>query len=267
MSDSMSDQAGFKDHFSSTAEAYGQFRPSYPAALFESLAALAPGRDLAWDCGCGNGQASLGLAAHFAAVHASDPSERQIAEAAPHPRVRYTVGRAEQSGLAAASVDLILAAQAAHWFDHAAFHAEVRRVAKPGALLALVSYGLLEIAPEIDALLHRFHNETLGPYWPAERWLVVGGYRDLPFPFPEIAPPRHEMAVDWSLAHLIGYIGTWSGLGACREQTGEDPLPAIGEALAAAWGAPERVRAVRWPLSLRLGRVRSAAAEGLTEVS
>ncbi len=254
----MTEGTAFKDHFSATAEAYGRYRPAYPAALFQELASLAPGRDLAWDCGCGNGQASLGLAEHFAAVHASDPSAQQIAKATPHPKVTYAVGRAEASGLPAAGVDLVLAAQAAHWFDHAAFHAEVRRVAKPGALLALVSYGLLVVAPDIDRLLHGLHNETLGPYWPPERWSVVEGYRDLPFPFPELEAPALEMAVTWSLEHMLGYVGTWSGLGGYRKARGEDPLPAFAEKLAAAWGPAERERRVRWPLSLRLGRVEGA---------
>ena len=251
----MTDGETFKDHFSATAEAYGRYRPAYPAALFESLAALAPGCELAWDCGCGNGQASRGLAAHFAVVHASDPSEQQIAQAVPHPRVTYAVGRAEASGLPDASVDLILAAQAAHWFDHGAFHAEVRRVARPGGLLALVSYGRLAIEPKIDEILRRYHDETLGPHWPSERWLVVEGYKDLPFPFPELEPPALEMADDWTLEHLIGYLGTWSALARYREDRGEDPLPAVSEALAAAWGPPKGSRRVRWPLALRLGRV------------
>lgn len=253
----MTDVSAFKDHFSQSAAAYGRYRPGYPAALFEHLAALAPGRDLAWDCGCGNGQASLGLAAQFAAVHASDPSERQIANATAHPRVTYAVGRAEASGLAAGSVDLILAAQAAHWFDHAAFHAEVRRVAKPGALLALVSYGQVSVTPEIDLMLRQLHDETLGPYWPPERWLVIGGYRDLPFPFPELEPPRLEMTANWSLEHLLGYLGTWSGLAGYRAAKGEDPLPAIAKDLAGLWGPPERPRRLRWPLTLRLGRIES----------
>ena len=255
----MSDASAFKDHFSTTAAAYGRFRPGYPEALFAHLAALAPARELAWDCGCGNGQASLGLAEHFAAVAASDPSAEQIANATPHPKVTYAVARAEASGLPSASLDLILAAQAAHWFDHDAFHAEVRRVAKPGALLALVTYGRLEIAPRIDGLLRVYHDETIGPYWPPERWIAVGGYRDLPFPFPELEAPEMALETDWSLEQLMGYLGTWSALAPYRAATGEDPLPGIAAALAEVWGGAERTRCVRWPLAMRLARIDAEA--------
>ena len=67
----------FKDHFSSQAAIYAQARPTYPAAWFAELAKLTPGHDLAWDAGAGNGQASTGLAAHFARVIATEPSAAQ----------------------------------------------------------------------------------------------------------------------------------------------------------------------------------------------
>jgi hypothetical protein len=54
------------DHFSAQADYYAQYRPRYPAELFAYLAGIAPGHELAWDAGTGNGQAALGLAAHFA---------------------------------------------------------------------------------------------------------------------------------------------------------------------------------------------------------
>src|SRR6218665_1515854 len=73
----------FKDHFSGHATAYHEARPGYPEALFVWLAAQSARNDLAWDAGCGNGQASVALAAHFKRVIATDPSATQIAEADP----------------------------------------------------------------------------------------------------------------------------------------------------------------------------------------
>ena len=61
----------FKDHFSGHASGYASFRPRYPEALFDFVAALTPGRSLAWDCATGNGQAALGLAERFTRVIAS----------------------------------------------------------------------------------------------------------------------------------------------------------------------------------------------------
>ena len=98
-------------------------------ALMSDLAQQAPDRALAWDAGCGNGQASLGLAAHFERVVATDPSATQIGQAAAHPRIDYRVEPAEHGTLAAGSASLVAVSQALHWFDLDAFHAEVRRVA------------------------------------------------------------------------------------------------------------------------------------------
>ena len=88
----------FPDHFSRQANDYARYRPTYPAALYDYLASLTPEHDRAWDVGTGNGQAAIGLARRFRSVIAADPSEQQIALAAPHERVTYRVGRAEAQG-------------------------------------------------------------------------------------------------------------------------------------------------------------------------
>src|SRR5438132_213598 len=92
--------APFKDHFSTHAADYRAFRPTYPPELFAFLAASAPARDLAWDCGTGNGQAALLLADHFARVFATDASAGQLTNAEPHPKVEYAVAPAEACPLA-----------------------------------------------------------------------------------------------------------------------------------------------------------------------
>jgi ubiquinone/menaquinone biosynthesis C-methylase UbiE len=121
----------FKDHFSPQASDYARFRPTSPRQMFQFLARLAPRHELAWDCATGSGQVAVPLADHFAHVIATDASAQQIANAEPHPRVKYRVAPAEQSGLVSGSVDLIMVAQALHWFDLDAFNAEARRVLKP----------------------------------------------------------------------------------------------------------------------------------------
>ena len=80
----------FKDHFSRVAGSYATFRPHYPAELFRHLAGLCMAHDLAVDCGTGNGQAALGLAAHFTEVVAVDPSAEQVHASVQHERVRYS---------------------------------------------------------------------------------------------------------------------------------------------------------------------------------
>ncbi|CAO3407723.1 class I SAM-dependent methyltransferase [Azospirillum largimobile] len=246
----------FKDHFSGHAGDYRAFRPTYPDGLADALADAAPARGLAWDVGCGNGQVAVALAARFGSVHASDASAEQIAQAQAHPKIRYAVAPAEDSGLPDGCCDLIVAAQAAHWFDLDRFYAEVRRVAKPGAAVALVCYALQRLDdPELDAAVERFHNGTLGAYWPADRWKVVNGYRDLEFPFPPLPPPPLAMEALWSLPRLLGYMDTWSGVKAATRALGRNPLEDFAGEIAPLWGDPERERWIRWPLTVRLGRV------------
>ncbi len=245
----------FKDHFSGRAAAYTRYRPTYPAELFAWLASLTAGHDLAWDCGCGNGQAAVALAERYARVVATDPSREQIANAIPHERVDYAVAPAEESGLAPASIDLIVVAQALHWFEFDRFYAEAERVTRPGGVLAAISYGEVRVEGAADAVVSRFYHEVIGPYWPPERRYVDEGYATVPFPFPEIAPPSFAMEVTWDLEHLVGYLGTWSAVKEYERQAGVNPLELVGPELAAAWDDPATPRTVWWPLALRVGRV------------
>jgi ubiquinone/menaquinone biosynthesis C-methylase UbiE len=244
----------FADHFSVAAASYASFRPRYPTALFAWLATRVSNRQRAWDCGTGNGQAAVALASHFDEVVASDPSVAQLSHAERVGGVRYVAMTAEHSALADRSVELVTVAQALHWFDRAAFLREVSRVLRRGGALAVWSYGGLKIAPGLDELMTRFHDETIGAYWPAERAIVRAGYAGLELPFSEEATPTFEMTVEWTLSQLGGYLSTWSAVNRYRASRGEDPVPPMVESLRAVWGAPDATRTVRWPLVVRLGR-------------
>ncbi|HYE08534.1 MAG TPA: class I SAM-dependent methyltransferase [Planctomycetota bacterium] len=245
----------FKDHFSGHAADYRASRPTYPPALFDWLAEHAPDAGTAIDLGCGNGQASLGLAERFARVLAIDPSAAQIAQAEPHPRIVYAVAPAEATGLPAASGDLVLAAQSFHWFDHARFFPELARIARPGALFAAVSYATCRVTPEIDAAVRVLYHDLLDACWPPERRHVEAGYRTLPFPLDEIGAPALELTMRWDLRRMDDYLGTWSAVKAWQRAHGADPRERIAASLAAAWGDPALERVVRWPLAIRAGRL------------
>lgn len=111
-------------------------RPRYPAALFDWIAALAPARHLAWDAGCGNGQATGELALRFDHVIASDSSVEQIALAPCIRGVEWRVAPAESTPLPAGAVDVAIAASAFHWFDLARFFRCYRLQCRPPAYLS-----------------------------------------------------------------------------------------------------------------------------------
>lgn len=251
----MSTTAGFKDHFSTQACDYTRYRPGYPPELFAWLAAQTEGHEFAWDCGCGNGQASVGLTPYYRQVIATDPSLKQIEQARPHERIRYAVATAEESGLEDGCADLILVAQALHWFDFDRFYAEVRRVARPGGVLAALSYGELRVAGAPEAIVSRFYHDIIAPYWPPERRHVDEGYESIPFPFTRIDAPPFVMEVDWNPEQLLGYLGTWSAVKEFERQNGRDPLELIAAELQAVWGGAEQTRRISWPLTLLVGRV------------
>ena len=245
----------FHDHFSAVANRYADFRPSYPAALFDYLATLAPRTATAWDCACGSGQASVDLAKHFNHVIATDASQEQIASAAPHSAVEYRVALAEQSGFPDQSIGLVTVAQALHWFDFPRFYAEVKRVLAPDGVIAVWGYGFHTVeGGSVNPIVQRYYSETVGPYWPPERKLIEDGYRTVAFPFVEIMPPTFQMEVRWTLAELLGYLGTWSATSRYIKATGRNPLEPLAEALKPVWGEANHPRQVRWTLPLRIGR-------------
>lgn len=215
----------------------------YPRELIDWLADISPAHDAAWDAGCGSGQLAVPLAQSFRSVIATDASADQIAHATPHDGVEYRVAPAERSGLADRAVDLAVAAQAAHWFDLPAFYEEVRRVLKPRGALALITYNMVEVNAEIDRIVGDFYHSLR---WPPERRLVEEGYATIDFPFEEIRAPQFYMRNDWTPADLLGYVTTWSALR-------DTDTTQFERRLRDAWG--DTVRAVRWPIAMRAGRV------------
>lgn len=246
----------FKDYFSGHAGDYRAFRPAYPPRLYEFLAELVPPEALVWDCGTGNGQAAIDLARHFPRVFATDASAEQIRQAEPNPRVEYAVAPAENCPLPDHSVGLATVAQALHWFDLEKFYREVRRVCRPGGLLAAWTYNDVSVNDAVDPVLERLQKDYVGPFWPPERALVDAAYRTISFPFEEVAVPEFEMPADWDLHRLLGYINTWSSTKAFIRARGFNPLDRLAMDFLAAWGDPRTVRTVRWQFYVRAGRVR-----------
>jgi ubiquinone/menaquinone biosynthesis C-methylase UbiE len=244
--------SSFHDHFSQVAQRYADFRPHYPAALFDYLRNLVPGNATVWDSAAGSGQATVDLAARFAKIIATDASAEQIASAPPRNNVEYRVALAEQSGLPDSSIDLVTVAQAFHWFDHGRFFAEAKRVLKPGGVLAVWVYATNQFEDgAVNHIVQDFYTNIVGPYWPPERRMTETGYRTIAFPFPEITPHSFRMEVDWTLDQLLGYFSTWSATNIFIKANGRNPLEPLADALTKVWGPTSLTQRVVWPLAMR----------------
>lgn len=240
--------------FGLDAEGYRQFRPRYPRALYGYLAGIAPARTRALDCATGNGQAAVDLAQWFERVDAFDASASQIEAAVPDPAVHYHIASAEALPFPPGSFDLIAAAQAAHWFDLPAFYREVRRVGRPGAVIAIWGYSYCRVGAAIDAIVRAELLDRVEPYWADGNKVIRDRYRTIDFPFAELEWPTFVLDHDWSRRQYMQYFGTWSAVRKYRLDTGSDPIASLDAALAESWGEAE-IRTVRFEFVGRVGRL------------
>ncbi|XP_067404798.1 putative methyltransferase DDB_G0268948 [Emydura macquarii macquarii] len=173
------------------------------------------------DVGCGSGQSTRVLAAHFEKVIGTDISEAQIEaarQAASLPNVSYHVCPAEDLPFEDGSVDLITAFTAAHWFDMPKFMKEVDRVLKPHGCVALSTYSadlsmhykdcserLTEIFTEIWNLLFEHADERVN--------LVIAEYKEVFELLPFQDKQRVTQIIDkipMSISGVIGFIQSFS---------------------------------------------------------
>ena len=244
-----------KNWFDQGGSAYARFRPEYPPELAAYLACISPDRSHAVDIGCGNGQLTTLLAAHFSTVAGFDSSEDQIAHAVARENASYRCAPAEDLPLLSRKASLVTAAQAAHWFDLPRFYNEVRRIATPGAILALISYGVLRLDGDLGIRFERFYWSEIGPYWPSERKLVDSGYATIDFPFSELDPPAIAIHLEWCLEEFLGYISTWTAVRIARDSEREDLLNRFAADIAELWGEPKARRPISWPINMRIGKL------------
>ena len=243
-----------KDNFSVQSAQYARFRPSYPPVLYEYIFSHVPEKHTAWDCATGNGQAAIALASRFEQVFATDMSQRQIDNATRAANIFYSVQPAEQTSFPGDSFDLITVAQALHWFRFESFYNEVRRVAKPSAVLACWSYSLVHISPGIDEITHDFHYNAMSSYWDEERKWVDEGYQTIPFVFEKMSTPEFYIEVEWTTEQLAGYLGTWSSVQKFISMHQYNPVDEILTRIKPLWKS-DRMKA-RFPLHLLMAQIR-----------
>lgn len=134
------------ERFTDRADAYVRYRPDYPPdAIDRILGGLGdPAGLVAADVGAGTGISARLLAGRGVRVLAIEPNRAMREAMERRPLVEPREGTAEATGLPDASVDLVLAAQAWHWFDRPATLREFRRIlrgnaAGPGRLAVMAN--------------------------------------------------------------------------------------------------------------------------------
>lgn len=160
--------------FSTKVAAYVASRPDYPPGLFDALRTLGAldADTVVADIGAGTGLLTRSLLDHAAQVIAVEPSDamRAACDSALGSRAGYrsVQGKAEHTTLADASIDLVTAAQAFHWFDVDAAREEILRVLRPSGRVALIWNDRVRTDP-----LHVAMDEVFAAYGGARRGAML----------------------------------------------------------------------------------------------
>ncbi|CAH2064170.1 unnamed protein product, partial [Thlaspi arvense] len=249
------------------AKAYLNARPRYPIDWYEKIAARTQDHKFAWDVGTGNGQAAIGLVEHYENVVATDINEAQLKRAIKHSRISYhhtpkDMSEDEMVALIGGenSMDLIVAAQAVHFFDLTTFYNVAKRVLrKDGGLIAVWVYNDIIISPEIDPIMKRLVDSTL-PFRTPIMNLAFDSYKTLPFPFESIGmgsegkPITLDIPHKLSLKGFIGFLRSWQPAMKAKEHgvelVDEDLITKFEEA----WGDENQVKDVYYKAHMIVGK-------------
>ncbi|KDP31464.1 hypothetical protein JCGZ_15344 [Jatropha curcas] len=259
--------AGLYDKLAGT---YRDARPTFPTQWFSMLASLTPRHSLAWDAGTGNGQAAISIAEYYDRVIATEISEEQLEHAMKHPRVQYLHTPSSMSDDEVVSliggensVDLVTVSVAVHWFDLERFYSQVKRLLrKPGGVIAVWTYNLIQVNPEFDAIMWGFYERSI-PFQNPKTKYAFDCYKTLPFPFENVGvgcegqPMILDMPKEMSFEGLLGLVGSWSAVGTAKEQGVELLSENVIKEFETAWGGSDLVRTVIFKTYMLAGKVKS----------
>jgi SAM-dependent methyltransferase len=209
--------------FGRHSDDYAAYRPGPPPSFYRRIGGITPIRGArVLDVATGPGTIALELAARGATVVGLDTARRQILTARRVARerslesnARFTVARAERTGLATGMFDLVTAGQCWHWFDRGTALQEARRVLRADGVLAIVQYSYLAehapVAHETEELILQFN-----PSWTMAGWsgtfpeqideVIRGGLR-------LVEQFCYDHDVEFSHARWRGRMRTCNGVG------------------------------------------------------
>ncbi|KAJ7504335.1 S-adenosyl-L-methionine-dependent methyltransferase [Mycena galericulata] len=268
---------------------YAASRPTYPRTLFDSVLAYhaqstgisgtSAGWNYALDLGCGTGQATAELLPKasaeeeqegleplgFPRVTGVDPSPKMIEQATAFAaglgvegvELNFVTSPAENLKFVGdKSVDLVIAAQAAHWFDWDRMWPELSRVLKYGGTAAFWVYSDFRLPqyPQLTPLITEYAQgidptTSLGPHWEPGRRILANHLLDIKEPptgwddltrvfftgdyYPQLPEPHMQAimrkTMTWGGAGLHGYLRTFSALHRYHEAFPEDLARADGD--------------------------------------
>ncbi|MCU0437377.1 MAG: class I SAM-dependent methyltransferase [Raineya sp.] len=243
-----------KDNFSTGSDMYAKYRPTYPQELFDVLLTKVSNQKLALDVGTGNGQVAEQLAQYFEKVYATDISSEQIKQAQPNEKIEYSVQSAEKTNFENDTFDLIVVAQAVHWFDFEPFYKEIQRILNKDGVFAMWGYGLIRTFPALDKIIEDFYYNQIGKYWDAERKHIDDNYQNIPFPLEKTQVFNFKNKILWNLEYLIGYLNTWSAVKHYEKQNGKNPVQTIENELKQAIAQKESFE-VTFPIFMKVGEI------------
>ncbi|KAK3074255.1 trans-aconitate methyltransferase 1 [Teratosphaeriaceae sp. CCFEE 6253] len=163
-----------------SAASYAAFRPSYPPNLYNAVLAFHRGpRRQCLDLGCGPGIVAREMSKHFDRVLGTDPSAGMIKQSRTsiedeklYANVEFREGGAESTpSLGEGGVDMVVAGQAAHWFDYARLWPEIKRLVRSDGTVAFWGYKdpVFVDFPEASQIMRHYLYDArpgkLGSYW------------------------------------------------------------------------------------------------------
>ncbi|KAG2346401.1 hypothetical protein BDR05DRAFT_997390 [Suillus weaverae] len=247
---------------------YATHRPTYPRSLYDFIFQYHErNKDARWDravdLGCGTGQATIELTP-FKRVTGVDPSSKMIEVAQSNLKNKSTsTGQYEYVQASAeslpfledSSVDLVISAQACHWFDWNKIWPELARVLRKNGSAAFWIYSEFRFTryPSLTQNINAYDQgidplDSVGPYWqqpgrsilqnhllevPDGNEVVPGAFSDFESVFftgdhyPSLPSPRSViMRKKMTWDDLLSYLNTWSSLHTFRQHNptdGENP--------------------------------------------